>query len=435
MKKFKSSQLSRLTKLGKSLVVATGHLAIDAVKNKTQDLIDKSDRAQELTRKISATKEIVQSMGELKGALMKLGQMISITEDMVLPPEISALFRELQKTSPPMSHKDLHSVFYKSFNKRPLELYAEFDETPIAAASIGQVHLAKTFSGEQVAVKVQYPQIVDAIKNDFKNIDRINQLINLLFPNKPDIEHYVEELRRSLIEECNYLKEREHLERYREIYSSEFPQILVPKVFPELCSENILTLEYMTGDTFGESLSYSQTERDELGQILFDSHMFGIYNARFLHTDPQNGNYLFRPGKIILMDFGSVKEFDLDFIKKYHHLLSAIEKDQLEEYRRAMLDLGFFEESDEIDLFHKHFEMVKKLYLPYTRQGIYSIEKINPFEMVQDFMKGVSLKGRKAPREDFLLLDRANLGIYSKLKTWNSHIDWLTRKNKYTSNL
>ena len=118
MKKFKSSQLSRLTKLGKSLVVATGHLAIDAVKNKTQDLIDKSDRAQELTRKISATKEIVQSMGELKGALMKLGQMISITEDMVLPPEISALFRELQKTSPPMSHKDLHSVFYKSFNKR-----------------------------------------------------------------------------------------------------------------------------------------------------------------------------------------------------------------------------------------------------------------------------------------------------------------------------
>ena len=169
MKKFKSSQLGRLTKLGKSIVVATGHLAIDAVKNKTQEIISQNDKASELTRKISATKEIVQSMGELKGALMKLGQMISITEDLVLPPEISALFRELQKSSPPMSQNDLNSVFLKGFGKLPNEMFKSFDMLPMAAASIGQVHKAQTFEGQDVAVKVQYPKIVEAIKNDFKN--------------------------------------------------------------------------------------------------------------------------------------------------------------------------------------------------------------------------------------------------------------------------
>lgn len=429
-KKFSSSRLGRLGKLGKSLAVATGHLALDVVKNKTQEIIDKNPKAQEITRRALAAKEIVQSMGELKGAMMKIGQMISITEDLVLPPEISALFKELQKSAPPMPRADLESVFMTCFQKSPEQIFQEFNYTPMAAASIGQVHYAKTHEGEEVAVKIQYPKIVEAIQNDFKNLDRINQLITLLVPGKPNIENYVQELRRSLLEECDYLKEIEHIDKFRELYSSQCPNLIVPKVYKELSNRSILTMELMQGDSFEETQNYSQEEKDQLGQILFDAHIYGIYGARYLHTDPQNGNYLFKKGKIILLDFGSIRSFDEEFIQLYVELLKSIEDNQLEEYRRIMLALGFFEPTDNQVLFENHFEMIKKLYLPYTQPGMRSIIKLNPFELIQDFMKGVSIKGRKAPREEFLLLDRANLGLYSKLKSWGSVIDWTNLRNK-----
>lgn len=430
-KKFSSSRLGRLGKLGKSLAVATGHLALDIVKKKSEEFIENNPKAQEITRRALAAKEIVQSMGELKGAMMKIGQMISITEDLVLPPEISALFKELQKSAPPMPRADVESVFQSCFQKSPEQVFKQFDYHPMAAASIGQVHYAITHEGDEVAVKIQYPKIVEAIKNDFKNLDRINQLITLLVPGKPNIENYVQELRRSLLEECDYLKEIEHMEKFRELYSEHCPDLIIPKVFKDLSNRSVLTMELMKGDSFEESMNYSQEEKDNLGQILFNAHIFGIYGARYLHTDPQNGNYLFQRDKIILLDFGSIRSFDEQFISLYIELLKSIEEDNLENYRRLMLELGFFEENDEMELFQNHFEMIKKLYLPYTMPGLRSIAKLNPFELIQDFMKGVSIKGRKAPREEFLLLDRANLGLYSKLKFWGSVIDWTTQRDTY----
>ena len=243
-KKFKSGRLSRFSKISSSLVIAGAHLASSKIKEKIKN-IDQSNMA----AKIQASKEIIETMGSMKGGLMKLGQMISITEDLVLSPEVSALFKKLQKSAPPMNDSDLDKMFKNSFGKKPEDFFATFNRKPIAAASIGQVHKATLQSGEKVAVKVQYPEIKKAITADFKNVDKLKSVLLLLFPNLPNIDNYLEEMRRSIIEECDYIQEKENIKWFRENLMPRIEHLYIPKVFSKYSSETILTMEFVEGDT------------------------------------------------------------------------------------------------------------------------------------------------------------------------------------------
>jgi predicted unusual protein kinase regulating ubiquinone biosynthesis (AarF/ABC1/UbiB family) len=224
--KFVSHKFGRFAKLGRSLTKATGHLALDKLGTTIDKATKKKKEVEDLHRKAMAAKEVVKSMGELKGALMKLGQMLSITEDLILPPEISQLFRELQKNAPPMRRQEIESVFQNSFSKGPDELYHRFSWEPIAAASIGQVHEAWIDEETKVAVKVQYPKIVQAIKNDFDNLEALKKVVAVLFPKVPNIDSYLVELKRSLAQECDYHQEKEAVDFFREKSKEKFPHIL-----------------------------------------------------------------------------------------------------------------------------------------------------------------------------------------------------------------
>ena len=429
-KKFVSHRLGRFAKLGKSLTKATGHLALERVEKTLKRAVEKKEEVENIKRKALAAKEIIKSMGELKGALMKLGQMLSITEDLFIPPEISKLFTELQKNAPPMKETEIDQVFIESFGQRPDQLFKEFYRKPIAAASIGQVHKAVLNSGEVVAVKVQYPKIVKAIKNDFENLEGIKKLISILFPKVPNIDTYLLELKRSLAEECNYIRERESVDFFREKAREKFPDIIIPKTYSEYSSETILTLEFMEGDDYVTSKTYTQEERDLLGQKIYDFHNYCFYGLRKIHTDPQYGNFLFRKDKVIYLDFGSVKSFDQAFVRLYIDLLQSIEREDLERYREVLLTFGFFEETDNRELFENHLKMVSNLYRPYIRPGKHKIPSVNPLDLVKGFVDNIELKGRKSPREEFLLLDRSHLGLYTKLRGWQAKIDWLTTKEE-----
>ncbi|MCF8059003.1 MAG: AarF/ABC1/UbiB kinase family protein [Bacteriovoracaceae bacterium] len=427
-KKFVSNRLGRFAELGKSLTKATGHLALDKLGDTIHKAAQKKTEVENFHRKAMAAKEIIKSMGELKGALMKLGQMLSITEDLIIPPEISKLFTELQKNAPSMNDRELDQVFKESFNKLPEELFLDFNRVPMAAASIGQVHKATLHDGTHVAVKVQYPKIVKAIKNDFENLESLKKVVALIFPKVPNIDSYLFELKRSLAEECDYHKERESINFFRESSFEKFPQVKIPKTYEELSSGTILTLEFMEGEDFIKTKSYDQQTRDSLGQLLYDYHNFCFYELRCLHTDPQYGNFLFTRDTIILLDFGSVRTFNKEFVEDYIVLLKSIEDKDLERYREVLLKFGFFEEYDTDDLFANHLEMVHELYIPYIQTGKHTIPKVNPIDLVKGFVDKIDLKGRRSPREEFLLLDRAHLGLYTKLRGWTAAIDWVETK-------
>ncbi len=432
---FKSSKLSRFLTLGTSLTKASAQLALDAAKNKAQTLMDKNPEIKDLSLKIKASKEIIQTMGELKGAMMKLGQMISISDDIILPKEISELFRDLQKNSPPMPDSEVRRMIFEIFNKYPEELFLEFNPTPVAAASIGQVHWAKLHTGEEVAVKIQYPKIVDAIKYDFQNLHKIDGLIHLLYPNKPNIDNLISELKTSLLEECDYLYEMKQLQFFKESYKDKFPMIKIPEAYPEYTSAQILTMEWVQGDTFEKTLGYSQGERDFLGNSLYECFLFSLWELGQMHTDPQNGNYLFKPDKIIMLDFGSTRSFSKDFRLDYCQLFLALENNDLLEYERITKKLDVLKADEKDELVKKHFEIFKNLYAPYNQEGLRPITESNPLDMIRELLKDIEFKGRKSPRPEFLLLDRSTFGLYTKLKAWKSKINWVYGRNKFRNSI
>ena len=428
MSNFKSNKFSRLYSLGLSLTKASATLAVDKIKNQSQSFVDQHT---DLTLKIKATKELISTMAELKGAMMKLGQMISISEDLFLPKEISVLFKDLQKNSPPMSMDDIEKVLKLSFNKSSVELFKSFELKPIASASIGQVHKAVLPNGEVVAVKIQYPKIVEAIKHDFKNLDQIDRLIQILYPNKPNLDSLIEELKSSIIKECDYIQEMHELQFFKKSYEELFPAILIPKVYPEFTTQMVLTMEFLEGDSFEQSLNYSEEEKNFLGETLYQSFLYSLWQLHRLHTDPQNGNYLFRKDKIVMLDFGSTRKFDHEFLIDYCHLMMTLEENIPDKYFELCKKLSIFKADEDVNLMQTHFELIKKLYLPYSRPGIFAVIPINPFEHFKDFIGQVKFKGRASPRREFLLLDRATFGLYTKLMAWNSQIDWVKGKNKF----
>ena len=139
--------------------------------------------------------------------------------------------------------------------------------------------------------------------------------------------------------------------------------------------------------------------------------------------------------KIIILDFGSVRTFSREFVCDYIRLLESVEKRDLSEYKKCLLQFGFFGEDDPPDLFEEHLEMVHELLMPYLRQGKNSVPQSNPMEMVKGFVDKIDLRGRKSPNEEFLLLDRAHLGLYTKIKAWRSTIDWTSSMKRYWHNL
>lgn len=435
MSEFKSSKLSRFLSVGTSLTKASAQLAVDMARNKAQDLLDKNPEVRDMGLKIKASKEIILTMGELKGAMMKLGQMISISEDMFLPKEITELFRDLQKNSPSMPTEEVRRMIIENFKKPLEELFLEFEIKPVAAASIGQVHRARLHTGEVVAVKIQYPKIVNAIKYDFQNLHKIDKLIHLLYANKPNIDNMIAELKTSLLEECNYLHEMEQLQYFKEQYKDKFPMIIIPTVHPEFCSEQVLTMEWVEGDSFEESLHYTDEQKNFLGTSLYESYLFSLFELKRLHTDPQNGNYFFKTDKIIMLDFGSTREFDHDFVVDYAGLLMALEEDRLDIYSMIAKKLDMFKPDEEEEILARHFKLIKDLYAPYTVAGTHAISDINPFQLFKDFVKDINFKGRKSPRQEFLLLDRSTFGLFAKLKGWRSEINWLEGRNKFRNSI
>lgn len=420
-KSFRSGRVSRFAHLGQGLLNAGKEYA-------------KVRFSGDLERKMGQVRsaaEIVRKMAELKGGVMKIGQILSITDDLVLPPEVSAVFKSLQKDAPSMSIDDINHVFKESFNRLPLQVFKEFNYTPMAAASIGQVHKATLHNDQRVVVKVQYPQIDQAILNDFKNIDLLDQIFGLIFKSKPDLEKIIGEVKASLELECDY-----HHELERGVFASKVfekdERVRIPKFYQEFSAKKILTMEYLQGDTFEQTKHYSQEQRDFLGQTLFDSFMYGLFNHHFVHADPQNGNYLFTPNQIILLDFGATKIFDSEFIYDHDLLLQSLEKNNFELYEQQMVHFGFFN-SSERELMKRHFEMIKELYYPYTLEGQRPVEDINPFEQAIDFLKNIKIRGTRSPHPDFFYLDRGLLGLYTKIRGWNAKIDWVSSRNSLRS--
>ena len=318
-----TTQAGRLFKLtGMTTSIAT-RVAGHQVKRFFQ-----SDEAQQRDREKlmrDVGKQVAETLGQMKGAVMKVGQIASQMQD-VLPREIAEALEILQKASAPMPYSIIRRQLKRELGDDPDNLFEFFDEKPFAAASIGQVHRATLADGRDVVVKVQYPAVKSSIDSDMKHLRRILRLGALFKVDEATLDAIFAEIRNQLAEELDYHQEARNIQRFREFHSRE-PWIVIPEVVPERSTDAVLTLVYEGGDgldTIRDSEDYDQSLRNLIGQRLFDAIGREIFELNEVHCDPHPGNFAFRPdGTIVMYDFGAIKRFPEEDVAALKRLTRA----------------------------------------------------------------------------------------------------------------
>jgi predicted unusual protein kinase regulating ubiquinone biosynthesis (AarF/ABC1/UbiB family) len=266
--------------------------------------------------------QVADALGNMKGALMKIGQMASYLDD-GLPEPVREALASLQQDAPPMTAELCAQVVRAELGGEPERVFARWDPEPIAAASIGQVHRAVTRSGVPVAVKVQYPGVDEAIRADLVNTDLLFRVLGMVFPGL-DPGPLVIELRERLSEELDYAAEARNQRFFADAFR-EHPFISVPGVIDELSTPRVLTTELAEGARFAEVEQWSQAERNLAGEAIYRFVFGSIYRLHAFNGDPHPGNYLFRPGgHVTFLDFGLVKRYQPDEVALFEALIRTL---------------------------------------------------------------------------------------------------------------
>ncbi|MEM9132572.1 MAG: AarF/ABC1/UbiB kinase family protein [Actinomycetota bacterium] len=269
-----------------------------------------AERAAELDTEfqISTAAEVTEVLGNMKGAMMKIGQMASYL-DTGLPDHVRDTMASLQTDAPPMSPELAAEQVRAELGRWPQDIFAEWDPRPIASASIGQVHRAITADGRAVAVKIQYPGVAEAVASDLRNAGWLFGGLAAVFPGV-DPEPISTEIRDRLLEELDYGIEAENQRMFHDYFDGH-PYVSVPAVIDELSTTKILTTELAVGSAFADVVGWSREERELTAETLFRFSFGAIYRLHAFNGDPHPGNYLFNPGgKVTFLDFGLVKRFD-----------------------------------------------------------------------------------------------------------------------------
>ncbi|HET9727909.1 MAG TPA: AarF/ABC1/UbiB kinase family protein [Acidimicrobiia bacterium] len=296
-----------------------------------------AERREELdhAHQMRTAEDVAAALGELKGALMKIGQMASYLDD-GLPEPIRAALAGLQQDAPPMAPELCASVVRAELGAEPRDVFAHWDPIPLAAASIGQVHRATTRGGLAVAVKVQYPGVDEAIRADLVNSDLLFRMLGLIFPGL-EPGPLVEELRARLTEELDYRIEAANQHLFADWYA-DHPFIHVPRVVEELSTGRVLTTELATGARFAEVEAWAQEERDAAAEAIFRFVFRSLYRLHAFNGDPHPGNYLFGGnGNVTFLDFGLVKRYQPDEVHLFQHLIRTFCVDRdIRAFRRTL---------------------------------------------------------------------------------------------------
>lgn len=338
-KKSTTSRTGRFFKLaGMTASVATRY-ASERVQSAFSNEEKTEERKKETYSKMAD--DIAGTLGELKGAVMKIGQIASQTQDF-LPKEFSEALQKLQKEAPPMDISVIKAQIERELGDSPENLFKSFEEEPYAAASIGQVHRAVTKSGIPVVVKVQYPGVDRSCDSDLKQLRMTLKLGGLIKMPKASADALFDELKERLHEELDYEQEAKNLRRFRKFHE-QHDGIIVPKVIDRLSTRRVLTLEYVEGDHIQDlrAVGYDQDMINQLGHRLFFMLAEQLFSFQQIHADPHPGNFAFRKdGTVIIYDFGCVKVLKPEIVVAYRDAIVASINEDYEAVDDAMLRLG-----------------------------------------------------------------------------------------------
>ncbi|CCG82040.1 putative Molecular chaperone [Taphrina deformans PYCC 5710] len=341
---------------------------------------------------------LVRKLSRMRGAALKLGQMISF-QDENLPGPIREVLQRVQDSADYMPAYQLDKVMSTEFGPGWRDLFATFDEVPIAAASIGQVHKARLPDGRRVAVKVQYPGVANSISSDLRNLGLLLTASRLL-PKGLYLDKTIENARTELGWECDYIREAENTRKFHELVGDD-KSFTIPRVIDECSGKQVLTTEFLDGVGIAKSQTYSQELRDFLGAEIMRLCLRELAEFRFMQTDPNWTNFLYnkKSHKIELLDFGACRAFDKEFIGKYCQLLVAAARGDKSDLQRLSMDLGYLTGAESSAMINAHISSILTLSEPFSfaaNTDMYNFESQTITDRVKSFIP-VMLRERLTP--------------------------------------
>ena len=374
--------------------------------------------------------KMLEMLGTMKGAAMKLGQIASFV-DMDLPPEAQetyhAVLATLRDAAPPVDPSEIADVLAAEFGAAPDEVFAEWNPEPLASASIGQVHRARLPDGTEVVTKVQYPGVAEAVQHDLANAEMFAPLARVLSPGL-QIKPLMDEMRERLVDELDYQQEAVYQQAFAERYDGH-PFIRVPRVFADWCRPRVLTSEFIDGQSFDEmAATADEAARRRYGEIIYRFVFGSIQRFRIFNGDPHPGNYLFPgDGTVAFLDFGSVKMFRSTTRTQLTTQLDAAIRNDAEALYRELEAAGFVRPHQDVDA-QRLLAMFRLFNEPVLEDAEYTY--------TPDFARRV-IKAGTDPKEgnwdllrrlnlppDYLLLNRIQWGVNSILARLGARANW-----------
>ncbi len=358
---------------------------------------------------VQTAEEAAKMMGQMKGVFMKIGQIVSFTNES-LPPEARAALATLQQSAPPMAFSLVREVIIKELGKPPEELFKSIDHEPLAAASIGQVHRAKLKDGTDVVLKVQYPGVDEAIRSDLKASAGLAAIIGAVNRNL-DAAAVVEELKEVILQELDYRQELRSQQLFCELWR-DHPMIRVPKVFPQFSSQRVLCQEFRRGLRFKDFLeSATEDERRMATRVLHDFVFDSMNRFCVFNGDPHPGNYLFNEdGGITFLDYGCIKYFDPKFILMLRRMSRSLVEGDKVAFEAICHEAGFVLPGREYD--------IEKIW-NFMRYNSEPVLENKPFRFTKEWlaqaselMKAENMWQMNLPK-DFLFFNRITFGLNS----------------------
>ncbi len=423
VERLSTGRLGRAFKLSKLAVKGGSHALLD----KAQQVLSKEGND---SRGIELATEMLSTFSELRGVTMKLGQMFSYLDD-ALPPEARKVLAVLQRDVSPMPWEIVREQIVKEFDKTPEELFVQIDETPIAAASIGQVHRATLNDGTEVAVKIQYPGIDQAMASDLKNA-RILSLFQRMLLFNTDTKSIMAELEERFLDECDYRKEAAYQNAYRRRLASH-PHIIVPEVHAEYSGKTVLTTTFYEGRSFYQWLEDdpSEAERAKVARLFYRFYIGSFYLDGLFNCDPHPGNYLFGDdGRVIFLDYGCSRLYPKDRMDLWIRLCRAVFEDNQAELDTMAVELDFIEDVNKFDR-EAFRDLMRYLYLPYLKDEAFDFAHHRPEDTFRRmFVDNPNLFKLNMPAEA-VFLNRIGFGLVSLLTEIGASLNCRRQASEY----
>ncbi|WP_130734689.1 AarF/ABC1/UbiB kinase family protein [Flavobacterium sp. J27] len=383
------------------------------------DKLTKTEEEAKENLNLSNAEDIYDGLKEMKGSALKVAQMLSM-EKSILPSAYVEKFSLSQFSVPPLSAPLVLKTFKKYFGKNPNEIFDSFNLESINAASIGQVHQAE-LKGKKLAVKIQYPGIASSISSDLALVKPI--AIKMFNIKGKDSDKYFKEVEQKLIEETDYINE---IKQSKEIAQAcqHLPNLLFPVYYEDYSSERIITMDWMTGKHLSEftASNTNQEVANKIGQSLWDFYMYQIHVLKKVHADPHPGNFLVSENdKLIVLDFGCMKEIPNDFYIPYFELAKKKNIDNPIIFKEKLYELEILKPEDtafEIDFFTNLFHEMLSLFTQPFHQNTFDFSDKTFFGKIADlgerYSKSTELRNMNGNRgsKHFIYINRTFFGLY-----------------------